>query len=559
VALWKHFGIFSEPQKMNLKERMSHLVAAQNDEGYRKLFVERCSRDTVFWINTCCWTFDPRLRGFRRWLPFMLFPRQEEYVRSLRAAIDGDYDLLTEKSRDTGETWCKLAVLLWYWLFEQGFTALIGSIKEEKVEKKGDPSSMFWKLDFLLDNQPVWLRPEGYKPTQPWRTHLKMQNPVSGSVITGESSNPDFGRSGRYKCIFPDEFASWENAAPAWTSCQESTECRLPGSTPKGMNFFGRLANPSEGTEAILKFRLHWKDDPRHNVEVKDPVSGKLVNPWYEKQKKRYAYDETMMAQELDINYNRSMRGRVYPQIDYVKLGRFARNPNFPLYTTWDFGRTDATAILWLQWNTRRNRYEAIDYVQQTGMTIDFYVPFITGSIPTGTQWTYTPSEIEKIGRHEGWVVTEHYGDPAGKQRNQVTNTSVIETLQNVRTEGAPNGIYIRTNEKAKKFETRHHAAQMLLTRLDVDQVNCSLWLEAMRDAKFAQKGEGVLEASVASEPVHDWTSHGRTAWEFFAVNEVHSRDRFSDGDAPAGITPEEIDEGDYEAWLDAPRGVAGY
>lgn len=549
---------------MDLKERMNLLVAAENDVEFRALFVQMCNKDAAFWINTCCWTFDPRFEGHKRYLPFLLFPRQEAYVKELEEAIDGGYDLLTEKSRDTGETWVKLAVILKYWIFDQGFTCLLGSIKEEKVEKKGDPSAMFWKLDFLLKNQPDWLKPNGYADRQPTRTFMKMLNPMNGSVITGESSNPDFGRSGRYKCIFPDEFASWENAQPAWTSCQESTKCRLPGSTPKGMNFFGRLANPQEGATPIRKFRLHWTDDPRHNKRVFDPRKKKWTNAWYEEQEERYQYDPTMLAQELDIDYNRSMRGRVYPQIDFVKTGRFGRVPNWPLYCSWDFGRTDGTAIIWFQRNLQKGRYEVIDCVYQVGMTIDFFVAFITGVVPSGKPYAYTPPEIETIKRHDGWEVTEHYGDPAGKQRNQVTDTSVIDELAAVSTRGAENGIYIRTNEKAREFKTRYHAARMLLRRTDVDNVRCSGFLDAMRDARFAQKGEGTQAVSTDADPIHDWTSHYRTSFEYMAVNDPHLRDRVSDEtDLEQAeqklMRGDDDDDDENESYLDTPRGPAGY
>lgn len=560
---------------MTVRERTSHLARAKSDPKYAAILRQKCKRSRTFFINLCCWTFDPRIKDrLRRYKPFLLYPRQEEYVTAAGAAIDGGEDLLTEKSRDTGVTWCTLAVLLHGWIFEPGFQALVGGRKEDQVDKSGDPSAMFWKLDFMIMWLPEWAYPHGYVKAPPHRTYLKIENPTNGSVIIGESSNPDFGRGGRYTVIFPDEFAAWEWASPAWTACSESTTCRLPVSTPKGMNFFGRLAN-DKTENAITKFRFHWSDDPRHTIQVYDQKKGCMVNPWLERQKKRFGYDLTMLAQELEIDYNRSVKGRVYTQVDLAGIGRYRYNPFFPTYVGWDFGLDDETALVWVQYNTVVNRFQWIDCYQASGKTIDFFVPFITGQVGT-TPYEYTEAEIEKIKAHRGWQIDEHYGDPAGRQRNQVTNTSVIEELAKPRPNaGAPNGIHVITNTKAVAFEVRRTDTQIVLMRSDFDEAHCGALLDALRNAKFPDEVDGTNSTTVRKVPVHDWTSHLRTAVEYVCVNQLHTTEEFNDDvDAAAedvsggtfvggvfypGMRPHPIrDEEDSDYSLE-PRGRAGY
>jgi len=544
---------------VTLRERLHHLARAEEDEGYRAALLTKFIRDPAFFMSCCLWTFDPRKAKHKRYMPFLLFARQEEFINEAKRAMEIGYDFGAEKSRDTGVTWCVLGLLLHSWLFEMGFAALIGSRKVDSVDKAGDPSSHFYKLMFMVENLPSWLVPPGWTGKQPWRTYLKMENPFTRSVITGESANEDFGRGGRYKVVFPDEFAAWEWAAAAWTSCGESTECRLPVSTPRGMNFFGRLMNPRNKENAMAKFRLHWKDDPRHGRTEIDPRTNKQFYPYEERARKRYDYDTTMLAQEIEIDYNRSVKGRVYPTIDYVGLGRYKYDPMLPTYAAWDFGRTDETAIGWYQWDNLINRWRMIDYYQSSGKLIEFFVPFFTGVIPTGVDWTYTDIERRQIEYHRGWRVDEQYGDPAGRQRNQVTNTSVLEELSRPRP-GLPNGIEIFTNSRAVQFETRMQAARKLMLRLDVDEDRCNVWLDAMRNAHFPEMSEGSNSTAEPRKPVHDWTSHGRSMFEYLAVNERHTGGIWTDPeDAASGYVGSSEE---YEDELDpiyASRGISGY
>lgn len=540
---------------MRIRERVALLLAAEKSAEAREAIVAKMARDPAFFINVACWTFDPRIGDpHRRYMPFLLFPKQEEYVAWLKGRIDSGNDGLTEKSRDTGATWSVLAVLLHGWLFELGFTALVGSRVVDDVDKSGDPKTLFWKFCFLVDTLPWWLKPAGWTGEKPWRTYLKVENPVTKSVISGASSSSDFGRSGRFKAVFLDEFASWEYAASAWTSVGETTECRLPVSTPKGMNFHGRLANPRRGEDAVDKFRIHWTDDARHARTEVDARTGKTFYPYERKAAKRYAYDPTMMAQELEIDYHRSATGRCYPQIDRVVRGTYRYDPKSLTYVAWDFGLTDATAIGWYQWNRQMGRYRMIDYLESSGHGIEWYVPFMTGNVPNGVDESYSEDQISIIVRHQGWRIEAHFGDPAGKQRNPVTNSSVIETLE-------MHEIYVRVNELARSFEARITAGRKLLKKLDVDAERCALWLDAMENAQFSQAREGAKQPR-KMEPEHNWSSHGRSAFEYLAVNDPHGYDLIVDDEDVSELErarraeAEDTDDADP---MFASRGLAGY
>lgn len=282
----------------------------------KAFIIKECREDVMFFFNTFLWTQDPRRRPAD--LPFVLYDYEEAYIKWLVTHIDGGKDCLTEKSRDMGMSWTIAGVLLWKWLFFEGFLSHIGSKKEDDVDRSGDIRSLFEKLRYMIKELPVWLKPFGFE-LKKHSMFMRLINPFNGNSITGESSNRDFGRAGRYSCVLLDEFASMEYADEAWTSTGDSTPCRIAVSTPKGTgNKFWQLRFKSD----ISKFTAHWTMHPakskgitRKDLKEITQQEGfelwrkgeEVSSPWYEAEKKRRLTDEKQskvdIAQELDIDY----------------------------------------------------------------------------------------------------------------------------------------------------------------------------------------------------------------------------------------------------------------
>ena len=252
------------------------------------------AQDPVYFISQFCWTYDPRPDADPQHLPFILYPYQEDYIAELEAALRDKTDLLTEKSRDMGVTWVVLAWLLWHWLFDRSFTALIGSRKEDLVDDF-TWDSHFGRIEYMLDRLPAWLLPEGFDPDT-HRNHMKLINPESGATLRGESANQNFSRQARYSVIFLDEFAFWNYAGKVWTATADATKTRLVVSTPEGRgNRFAEL----RFSKSIRVVTLHWSLHP-----FKDDT-------WYQEEKARRTPKE--VAQELDIDYEVSGGDFVFP------------------------------------------------------------------------------------------------------------------------------------------------------------------------------------------------------------------------------------------------------
>jgi len=116
-------------------------------------------------ISDWGFTFDPRQieKGLLPNIPFIVWPKQEEYLRWIdQQWKNGEYGLV-EKSRDCGVTWLSVAYSCSNWLFIDGFSVGFGSAKEDKVDKKGDPDCIFEKIRFFLNHVPPEFMPADYQ------------------------------------------------------------------------------------------------------------------------------------------------------------------------------------------------------------------------------------------------------------------------------------------------------------------------------------------------------------------------------------------------------------
>lgn len=253
--------------------------------------IEAYYRDhPVEFVNDWGMTFDPRLAeiGMPTMVPFILFPKQAEYILWLRDHWRNRKDGLVEKSRDMGVSWLCVAFAVWMWRFHPGTVIGFGSRKEEYVDKIGDPKSLFWKARQFIALMPIELRPRGYNEVK-HAPHMRILNPANDSAIVGEAGD-NIGRGNRTSIYFKDESAFYEHAEAIDAALSQTTNCNIDVSTPNGPgNPFYRKAHGGK----IDKFIFDWRDDPRKDDE------------WYRAQCAKH--DPVIVAQEIDRNYEGSV------------------------------------------------------------------------------------------------------------------------------------------------------------------------------------------------------------------------------------------------------------
>jgi len=334
-----HYDIVPKDVATNLVFRREMLNMAGTDPAAAYQIRVMCAEDLMFYVNTFCWTYDPRSQ--QSVIPFVTYQHfQDDAMMSIAECVVEGEDYAMPKSRDMGASWMGLTVYAWFWHFRPNLSFLLISRNEDYVDKSGNPKALFWKIDFLHKYQPRWLLPTNrwLEKKDPSRKLLHLGNADNGSVIDGESTTGDAGRGDRRTAMFIDEHAAFElnDGFRVLRATRDTTRCRGFNSTPQGANngFFEVV----HSTSARI-IRLHWSRHPEknrgmyssdngvviHHDDFSGPVGvlrkgedrkvivpypeeypynidGKLRSPWYDNECARCVSDMEV-AQELDIDF----------------------------------------------------------------------------------------------------------------------------------------------------------------------------------------------------------------------------------------------------------------
>ena len=285
IVDWKapDYGPIYRERKLRLRR-----IRKDGDLGWARARLYYKTRPVEF-IEDWLFTYDPRKvsEGRAAYMPFILFPKQREYVRWLQERMDYAEEGIVEKSRDMGISWVSLAFAVWLWSFYPGANVSFGSRKEDLVDKLGDADSLFEKVRIMMRKLPPELRPIGWNEKK-HALRLKIINPENGATMTGEGG-ANIGRGGRSTIYFVDESAFIEHPDEVDRALSENSDTRIHVSTPNGM---GNLFAVKRHGGKHPVFTFHWTGDPR-----KDEA-------WY-KRKKATLEPETV-AQEIDLDYEAS-------------------------------------------------------------------------------------------------------------------------------------------------------------------------------------------------------------------------------------------------------------
>lgn len=320
----------------NMAKRREILKAAAGSAALRWQLKDACSKDIGFWVNCFAFTYDPRKE--QSVVPFVTYPFQTEAMEELVSAIRHGEDVGIKKSRDMGASWVNLTVFYWMFHFREMQSFLMFSRNEAYVDASGDSKSLFWKIDFLRQHEPAWLKPNVT------RRQMHIGNDDNGSIIDGQSTTGDAGRGDRRTAALIDEFAAFDPVMgyDVLKATRDMTNCRVFNSTPKGSaNAFYDVIHKmncriiemhwskhpekaqglytSEREDARKPWKLKLLSDWRGVVNVRASgdarskavrfpeeypfiLDGKTRSPWYDLQCSRCA-TSAEISQELDIDF----------------------------------------------------------------------------------------------------------------------------------------------------------------------------------------------------------------------------------------------------------------
>ena len=579
-------GIFVPPDYRPLDWELHPPAAKTRDE--RRAEYVKCQRSLAYFAFHYCWSVDvdtnPEEPIYRR-IPAL------PHLRRFFHAWQRPENIHVEKTRQMMLSWACMATFLWDINFHDNWQDLAVSKKAIDVDDGGDIStynSLLGKVRMMYEHLPEYL----YMPFE--IVKFRIRNPTRNSGIRGETGNRDAGRSGTYKRAVLDEAARIPASEMSFKAARQACKRGLGLiSTPEGKgNVFARIRFTPATT--FKKESYWWPENPLKNEGLAcahctwharpgdtlspleqyrahvcpHPEGPKATSPWYRREGLDLRPDQ--IGSELDISYETSVRGRVFPTFNgprHIKpmetyrartqLGvekweaevgprgehehldayrrrylRAAMDPNLPIFTAWDFGVGDPTAILLGQEvSSDGPLIRWIDEYENTDQSFDHYHAFWRDL------WLSVWKEIGGDSVHPFL----HYGDPAGKNRE----SDLRSWIMNLGSASPPIHIIhaMRTGAEGgrKRIGTMAEWLDFIREQYRQDHVEISSWCAGLIDATTQYHYPVDEEGNPipgATEPVHDQWSHKCSAKRYmYQYRYAHLlRDRVHGGQQAAEV-----------------------
>lgn len=248
--------------------------------------------------------------------------------------------------------------------------------------------------------------------------------------------------------------------------------------TPQGRDWFYKVDRDEAGNEMPGWFRLTLKASETGIIKPEELESLRL------------GMSEEQYAQEFECSFEAAVVGAYYGKImaQAEADGRVTGVPYdaaAPVWTAWDLGIRDATAIWFAQVVGRE--IHVIDYYESAGADLAHYV----GQL-----------------RSKPYAYAGHIVPHDAQAKELGTGRSRLEVLESL-------GMGNVTVATMHRVEDGINAVRVLLPKCWFDAKKCARGIDALKlyRAEFDDK----LQA-FKPRPVHDWASHGADAFRYLAM-----------------------------------------
>lgn len=271
--------------------------------------------------------------------------------------------------------------------------------------------------------------------------------------------------------------------------------------------------NPRHDTDAVDKF---FRADPPRNAIVCQV--NWYDNPWFppvlvDEKEQDYANDPEMAEHVWGGGYEIITEGAYYARHIAAaekggRVGYYPHDPAYPVFTGWDLGVDDYTAIWFFQIIDERVRI--IDYYEASGFGAD---DIVAEAMPEYTRDLQDRvSQLVEIGRPKPYTYGRHFlpHDIGNREWGAGAKTRV-QTVNEI-------GIPLKQMSRGVKQnpEERINATRRLLPICHFHQTS-RVMLGVSRLRRYSRKFNENLGTYLG--PLHDENSHGADAFGEFAVN----------------------------------------
>jgi hypothetical protein len=310
-------------------------------------------------------------------------------------------------------------------------------------------------------------------------SELRVDYPGGAQVRLYGADNPDAMRGVYFDGIVLDEYADMDPRV--WSEIIRPALADRRGwavfiGTPRGRNAFFELWRRSQTEEGWFSMML------------KASQSGLI--PDSELELARRDLTEEQYAQEFECSFDAAVVGAYYGKLmaraeAERRVAGVPYDPSAPVWTSWDLGIRDATAIWFAQVIGREIRI--IDYYEASGVDLGHYVREINAR-----PYAYA-----------GHIVPH---DAQAKELG--TGKSRLEVMESL-------GLRPITLAALHRVEDGINAVRMFIPKCWFDARKCARGIDALK--LYRAEYDDKLQA-LRPQPVHDWTSHAADSFRYLAL-----------------------------------------
>lgn len=340
------------------------------------------------------------------------------------------------------------------------------------------PYGVMWQRTGLWDD--LVRAAEELPGTVVRRSEMSIRLPNGGVYQCGGADNPDVWRGGAADEVIIDEFDDTpQSMVPLviepMLADRDGTLVR--SGTPKGRGLLQAAYDRAKITDGYSAYLLDYKATGALSVEAINRLRAEM--------------SEEEFAQEMECSFNSPNSGSYYGKLmdEAERDNRVTSVPHDPalkVWTSWDLGIDDSTAIWCLQ-ITRGGEWRLIDYIEDSGAGLDHYVRLLQ----------QRPYVYEKhLLPHDAAV--RELG--SGRSRTETLHGLGVTPTRAVRAHSVADGI---------------NAVRMVLPKAWFDAERCAKGIQALRHYR---REWNEAAQTWRSAPVHDHASHGSDSFRYLCL-----------------------------------------
>lgn len=348
-----------------------------------------------------------------------------------------------------------------------------------------------------------YARPILHRDKLPNEAELKLTLLNGATFQLFGADNADAARGMGFRRVAMDEYGDFRPSV--WGNVIRPTLSDRRGSavfmgTPKGHNQFYDI------------YREALADPEWFSMTLKASTSG-ILHP-EELKAARKQLSEDQYDQEYECSFDAAILGAFYGKemrrVDAEgRICDVPHDPDFPVYTAWDIGRTDDTAIWWYQ--NIANQIRVLDWYAESGGSVEEYIgdEFKPGTITL---------EVLKRKEERGYQYERHWLPHDARAKTLGSDgKSVIEKL------GKHLGLSKMRIVPGLSVQDGIEAARTALGRCWFDNkcnTSSSSGVEALRQY---QRQYNEDSKAFVKEPMRNWATHSADAFRMLAIAERRS------------------------------------